>query len=265
MLQKSQNTQVCWMVELLAIWPWMMGYSFEVITLQNLYKFKLPSWVVHQSVCNDWWSHGGNTNFHFCLSPKSPSPTSFSINSNYHALTTCNRQHASDIKNWQYMWMPRQCIFWFDHSTTLHGTYKLSWRLLGLWLSIGFQFVFTGTKLVSSTSLGSSPLRNNKTLKLLVQNVLLWIFLSFVLHPTSKNQGLVSCQQLSSIPEMQSSIGLQPMVLLTCVCHHTSTHKIWPSHNNWVTWRSDCVSRHLCKRGPHATQRCYNPGKPQLG
>jgi hypothetical protein len=128
------------------------GLLFWSDHLANLYKFKLPSWVVDQSVCNDWWSHGGNTNFHFCLSPKSPSPTSFSINSNYHALTTCNRQHASGIKNWQYMWMPRQCIFRFDHSTMLHGTYKLSWRLLGLWLSIGFQFVFTGTKLVSSTS-----------------------------------------------------------------------------------------------------------------
>jgi hypothetical protein len=204
------------------------GLLFWSDHLANLYKFKLPSWVVDQSVCNDWWSHGGNTNFHFCLSPKSPSPTSFSINSNYHALTTCNRQHASGIKNWQYMWMPRQCIFRTDHSTVL-------WEIL-----------------------------QSKTLKLLVQNVLLWIFLSFVLHPTSKSQGLVSCQQLSSIPEVQWSIGLQPMVLLTCVCHHTSTHKIWPSHNNWVTWRSHFVSRHLCKRGPHATQRCYNPGKPQL-
>jgi hypothetical protein len=55
---------------------------------------------------------------------------------------------------------PRQYIFPFDHSTMLHGTYKPSWRLLGLWLSMSFQFVFTGTKLVSSTSLGSSPLRN---------------------------------------------------------------------------------------------------------
>jgi len=128
--------------------------------LANLYRFKLPCWVVDQSVCNDWWSDGGNMNFHFCLFPKSPGPTWFSINSNYHALTTCNRQHASGIKNWHYMWMRRQCIFWFDHRTMLHGTYKLSPRLLGLWLSIGIQFVFTGTKLVSSTSLGSSPLRN---------------------------------------------------------------------------------------------------------
>jgi hypothetical protein len=81
------------------------GLLFRSDHLANLYKFKFPSWVVDQSVCNDSWSHGGNTNFHFCLSPKSPSPTSFSINSNYHALTTCNRQHASGIKNWQYMWM----------------------------------------------------------------------------------------------------------------------------------------------------------------
>ncbi len=139
MLQNSQNTQVCWMVKLLAIWPWMMVTVFWSDHLANLYRFKLPGWVVDQSVCNDWWSHGGNTNFHFCLSPKSSSLTWFSINSNYHALMTCNRQHASGIKNWQYMWMRRQCIFWFDHRTMLHGTYKLSRRLLGLWLSIGTQ------------------------------------------------------------------------------------------------------------------------------